>query len=113
MEIEQEYPLGFYYNWASDILNMELEDFEHDPSGYLESMGWNPYEWLGKVNIDDVEITRKMVTEFAQILKKYFDRYGRSMEPPEATLATMDKNEVSDFIVNTIAGCIMEAATPA
>ncbi len=106
------YPWRFYYNWASDIFDGELEDFRHGPRGFLESMGWDPDEWLPKVKPDDVNYTREDAEELAGILKKYFEKYAeKKADPEEATVATMEENEVEDFIANTIAGRIRSAAS--
>ncbi|PYB68543.1 hypothetical protein DMB44_04205 [Thermoplasma sp. Kam2015] len=103
------YPWGFYYNWASDIFYGELEDFSYDPRDYLESMCWDPDEWLGKIKPDDVDYTEEQVTELAEILRKYFEKYLEREEPVDATMDTMDEDEVRDFIANTIAECIQSA----
>lgn len=106
------YPWQFYYNWASDILAGELEDFRRGPRGFLGSMGWDPDQWLPKVRMVDVGFTQEDAMELAGILKKHFDRYAEKMaDPGEATIATMEENEVEDFITNTIAGCIRSAAS--
>lgn len=110
-EDEIEYPWGFYYNWASDMLSEELSDLTHDPSGYLESMSWDPEEWLEKVDVRDADYTSDQVVELAGILKKYFEKYAETEDIGEATIDTMCENEVEDFIANTIAGCIQSAAS--
>ena len=106
------YPRRFYYNWASDMLAGEIEDLTHDLKDYLESMGWDPEEWLGRVKADDINYTQEDVEELAGILKKYFEKYAeKTASPGNAAIDTMCEDEVEDFISNTIAGCIKAAAT--
>ena len=55
---------------------------------------------------------REDAEELAGILKKYFEKYAeKKADPGEATIATMEENEVEDFIANTIAGRIRSAAS--
>lgn len=102
------YPWRFFYNWASDTFAGELEEFTHNPRGYLESMCWNPDEWLPKINVKDVKYTTDDVVKLAGILKKYFNR-AIEEDPDEwnATMEALYSDEAEDFIANTMASCII------
>ncbi len=105
------YPWEFYYNWASDMLYSELEELNHCPKDYLESMGWDPDEWLSRIDLNEVNYSEEDVMKLAGILKKYFEEYLEEEEVGDASIDAMYEDEVEDFIADTIAGCIQSAAT--
>lgn len=93
----------FFYNWASDIFMLETENLEHDPKDYLESMGWDADEF--KFNPDRMNYTDEDVKGLADLFKKYWPKAMKEEKnsPADATMAVMDENEVSDYLVNTMA----------
>lgn len=98
------------YTLASDWLNREIDEYEYDPKGYYESMGWEASEWIKKVNPDDVDITGSDVTKLASIIEKYFRKHADEDNVYDISMSILDENEVADFISNTIAEEINNAS---
>jgi hypothetical protein len=110
---KEEYDRWVYrqsYAWASDWFQHDIDDYETDPKRYYESMGWDPDEWMKKVNPDDVDFTGDDVTKLASIVEKYFKKYANEDNLYDIAMSIQDENEVADFITNTIAKAINNAS---
>lgn len=93
------------YLLGAQILDAELEQFNHNPSDFVESMRWSK-EMQDKAETvkDKLELVKKDYTDF----EKIFDNL-EAENPEFGEMELLYHDSVQDYVTNLFAGKILAA----
>ncbi len=90
---------------SKELLDSELNEFNHNPSGYVASLGWSKDLQKRAVPLSE---TLAATTQDYQNLKSIIDSIVHTNHEA-TTIDVVESNSVSDFLCNCIAGKINTA----
>ncbi len=90
---------------AQQLLDSEFDEFEHNPSGYVQALGWSTLLQKKVISIaDKISPSREDYINLKFIIDSQLE-----ITPKATTIDIAECNKVSDFLCNCVAGKINKA----
>lgn len=91
---------------AQGLLDNEMEEFDHNPSKYVESLGGSK-KLQNKISqfSDKISLTKQDYESLQLVIESILES-----NPKATTIDIAEHNKISDFLCNCIAGKINEVS---
>lgn len=98
------------YEIARGLISKELDEFDNNPFGFIQSMAWDKKAFPKLLLLkDELSFTVEDINKVKDIINNELSKMPFDENVTETTLTIMENNKINDCLTNLIAGKIIKA----